>query len=136
MKPFHWWHSQSCCTTCTFNDISYWLFKFHSFKVLSFAMNVVSGGKRTFYVFQPMNTLFYRFEWWYPLWLNETLDVLISIGTLCDLSMCWIHLMVLGFMVKKLEWHPKLNVLWVFKWKLREWVVGFGLVDSLALVPF
>jgi hypothetical protein len=31
-------------------------------------MNVVSGGKMTFYVFQPMNTLFYRFEWWYPLW--------------------------------------------------------------------
>jgi hypothetical protein len=50
--------------------------------------------------------------------------------------MCWIHLMVLGFKVKKLEWHPKLNVLWVFKWKPRVWVVGFGLVDSLALVPF
>jgi len=99
-------------------------------------MNVVIGGKRTFYVFQPMNTLFYRFEWWYPLWLNDTLDVLISIGTLCDLSMCWIHLMVLRFMVKKLEWHLKLNVLWVFKWKPRVWVVGFGLVDSLALVPF
>jgi hypothetical protein len=31
--------------------------------------------------------------------LNDTLDVLISIGTLCDLSMSWIHLMVLGFMV-------------------------------------
>jgi hypothetical protein len=29
------------------------------------------------------------------------LDVLISIGTLCDLSICWIHLIVLGFMVKK-----------------------------------
>jgi hypothetical protein len=99
-------------------------------------MNVVSGGKRTFYMFQPMNTLFYRFEWWYPLWLNDTLDVLISIGTLCDLSMCWIHLMVLGFMVKKLEWYPKLNVLWVFKWKPRVWVVGFDLVNSLALVPF
>jgi hypothetical protein len=99
-------------------------------------MNVVSGGKMIFYVFQPTNTLFYRFEWWYPLWLNDTLDVLISIGTLCDLSMCWIHLMVLGFMVKKLEWHPKLNVLWVFKWKPRVWVVGFSLVDSLALVPF
>jgi hypothetical protein len=39
-------------------------------------------------------------------------------------------------MVKKLEWHLKLNVLWVFKWKPRVWVVGFGLVDSLALVPF
>ena len=39
-------------------------------------------------------------------------------------------------MVEKLEWHPKLNVLWVFKWKPRVWVVGFGLVDSLALVPF
>jgi hypothetical protein len=38
------------------------LFKFHSFKALSFAMNVVSGGNRTFYVFQPMDTLFYRFE--------------------------------------------------------------------------
>jgi hypothetical protein len=44
--------------------------------------------------------------------------------------------MVLGFMVKKLEWHPKLNVLWVFNWKPRVWVVGFGLVDSLALVSF
>jgi hypothetical protein len=39
-------------------------------------------------------------------------------------------------MVEKLEWHPKLNVLWVFKWKPRVWVVEFGLVDSLALVPF
>jgi hypothetical protein len=38
--------------------------------------------------------------------------------------------------VKKFEWHPKLNVLWVFKWKLRVWVVGFGLVNFLALVPF
>jgi hypothetical protein len=38
------------------------LFKFHSFNALSFAMNVVSGGNRTFDVFQPMDTLFYRFE--------------------------------------------------------------------------
>jgi len=57
-------------------------------------------------------------------------------GTLCDLSLNWIHLMVLRFLVEKLEWHPKLNVLWVFKWEPRVWVVGFGLVDSLALVPF
>jgi hypothetical protein len=57
-------------------------------------------------------------------------------GTLCDLSLSWIHLMVLRFMVDKLEWHPKLNVLWVFKWKPRVWVVGFGLVDSLALISF
>jgi len=38
-------------------------------------------------------------------------------GALCDLSLSWIHLMVLRFMVEKLERHPKLNVLWVFKWK-------------------
>jgi hypothetical protein len=44
--------------------------------------------------------------------------------------------MVLEFVVKTFEWHPKLNVLWVFKWKPRVWVVGFGLVDSLALVLF
>jgi len=59
-----------------------------------------------------------------------------QMGTLCDLSLSWIHLMVLEFVVKTFEWHPKLNVLWVFKWKPRVWVVGFGLVDSLALVPF
>jgi hypothetical protein len=59
-----------------------------------------------------------------------------QMGTLCDLSLSWIHLMVLRFMVEKLEWHPKLNVLWVFKWKPRVWVVEFGLVNSLALVPF
>jgi hypothetical protein len=59
-----------------------------------------------------------------------------QIGTLCDLSLSWIHLMVLEFVVKKFEWHPKLNVLWVFKWEPRVWVVGFGLVDSLVLVPF
>jgi hypothetical protein len=57
-------------------------------------------------------------------------------GTLCDLSLNWIHLMVLEFVVNTFEWHPKLNVLWVFKWKPRVWVVGFGSVDSLALVPF
>jgi hypothetical protein len=38
------------------------LFKFHSFNALSFAMNVVSGRNMTFNVFQPMDTLFYRFE--------------------------------------------------------------------------
>jgi hypothetical protein len=59
-----------------------------------------------------------------------------QMGTLCDLSLSWIHLMVLELVVKIFEWHPKLNVLWVFKWKLRVWVVGFGLVDSLALVHF
>jgi hypothetical protein len=59
-----------------------------------------------------------------------------QMGTLCDLSLSWIYLMVLRFMVEKLEWHPKLNVHWVFKWKPRVWVVGFGLVNSLALVHF
>jgi hypothetical protein len=59
-----------------------------------------------------------------------------QMGTLWDLSLSWIHLMVLEFVVKKFEWHPKFNVLWVFKWKPRVWVVEFGLVDSLALVPF
>jgi hypothetical protein len=59
-----------------------------------------------------------------------------QMGTLCDLSLSWIHLMVLEYVVEKLEWHPKLNVLWVFKRKPRVWVVGFGLVDSLAFVPF
>jgi hypothetical protein len=59
-----------------------------------------------------------------------------QMGTLCDLSLSWIHLMVLELVVKPFEWHPKLNVLWVFKWKPSVWVVGFGLVDSLALVPF
>jgi hypothetical protein len=59
-----------------------------------------------------------------------------QIGTLCDLSLSWIHLMVIEFMAKTFEWHPKLNVFWVFKWKPRVWVVGFGLVDSLALVYF
>jgi hypothetical protein len=59
-----------------------------------------------------------------------------QIGTLCDLSLSWIHLMVLEFVVKKFEWHPKLNVIWVFKWEPRVWVVEIGLVDSLALVPF
>jgi len=45
-------------------------------------------------------------------------------------------LFVIYLWVKTFEWHPKLNVLWVFKWKPRVWVVGFGLVDSLALVHF
>jgi len=111
------------------------LFKFHSFNALSFAINVVGGRNRTFDVFQPMDTLFYRFERWYPLWFiiwMDTMDDLNSNGY----SLSWIHLMVLRFMVEKLEWHPKLNVLWVFKWKPIVWVVGFGLVNSLALVPF
>jgi hypothetical protein len=38
------------------------LFKFHSFNASSFAMNVVGGRYKTFNVFQPMDTLFYRFE--------------------------------------------------------------------------
>jgi len=115
------------------------LFKFHSFNTLSFAMNVVGGRNRTFDVFQPMDTcfiglkddihcdLFFKWIQW-MIWFQ--------MGTLCDLSLSWIHLMVLRFMVEKLEWHPKLNVLWVFKWKPRVWVVGFGLVNSLSLVPF
>jgi hypothetical protein len=59
------------------------LFKFHSFNALSFAMNVVGGRHRTFNVFQPMDTLFYRFERWYPLWFilwMDTMDDLISNG--------------------------------------------------------
>jgi hypothetical protein len=40
-------------------------------------------------------------------------------GTLCDLSLSWIHLMVLEYVVEKLDEHPKLNVLWVFKWEPR-----------------
>jgi len=54
---------------------------FINLNALSFAMNVVVGRYRTFNVFQPMDTLFYRFEWWYPLWFvhwMDTLDDLIS----------------------------------------------------------
>jgi hypothetical protein len=72
---------------------------------------------------------------WFILWM-DTMDDLISNGFSLWFIFEWIHLMVLRFMVKKLEWHPKLNVLWVFKWKPRVWVVGFCLVNSLALVPF
>jgi hypothetical protein len=46
--------------------------------VLSFAMNVVVGRYRTFSVFQPMDTLFYR--------LNDDIH--------CDLFTNWIHWMI------------------------------------------
>jgi len=78
---FEWWyplwfvHWMDTLDDLISNGYSLW------FNALSFAMNVVSGRYRTFNVFQPMDTLFYRFEWWYPLWFvhwMNTLDDLIS----------------------------------------------------------
>jgi hypothetical protein len=139
MKPLHWWHSHSYSPTCTFNAIL--LCCSSSIHLMLYLLQwmwlVVEIGhlmcfNRWIHCFIGLkddihcNLLFEWIQW--MIWFQ--------MGTLCDLSLSWIRLMVLRFMVEKLEWHPKLNVLWVFKWKPRGWVVGFGLVNSLALVPF
>jgi len=139
MKPLHWWQSHSCSTICTFNAIS--LCCSSSIHLMLYLLQwmwlVVEIGhlmcfNRWIHCFIVLNDdihcdLFIEWIQW-MIWFQ--------MGTLCDLSLSWIHSMVLRFMVKKIEWHPKLNVLWVFKWKPRVWVVGFGLVNPLALVPF
>jgi hypothetical protein len=116
MKPLHWWHSHSCSTTCTFNVIS--LCCSSSIHLMLYLLQwmwlVVEIGhlmcfNRWIHCFIVLKDdihcdLFFEWIQW-MIWFQ--------MGTLCDLSLSWIDLMVLRFVVEKLEWHPKLNVLWV-----------------------